>query len=191
MDNTIKIGKTLYIQKDGPFAELITLHQTVCTGLVPIYSKDFKIMEYKAKQQSGVSWESATGKNVFQHYNEMLFAAQHNTTLKQITDSLNCLVANIAYERIKNRNINSQIIEVLRHVRNASSHGNRFNFYKNEPCKTVEWRNIKIDEKEKGSRNPLHGTKCFGNLIYTGDLFCLLIEIEKDLPDSYFKSKNR
>ena len=91
------------------------------------------------------------------------------------------MLANTAYETVKDKNDKSPEFEFLRHIRHASSHGNRFHFYKSEPSHPAEWRGVKIDQILQGSANPLHDVECFGNFIGAADIIDLLSDIEKKI----------
>jgi len=89
------------------------------------------------------------------------------------------MLANTAYESVKIHNDKSPVFEFLRHVRNAASHGNKFNFSANEPARAAEWQGAKFAWNCKGSANALHGTECFGTFIGAADLIHLLWDVEQ------------
>ena len=91
------------------------------------------------------------------------------------------MLANTAYESVKEKNDHSPEFEFFRHVRHASSHGNRFQFHPKEPARPAEWRGVKIDHLRKGTDNPLHNVECFGNIIGAADIIDLLWDIEKKI----------
>ena len=78
----------------------------------------------------------------------------------------------------------SPILEVLRHLRNAAAHGNRFEFReytdksRSEPVRPAEWGGIYIDHTKKGKRNPLYGSQCVGSVIASADVLWLLHDID-------------
>lgn len=88
------------------------------------------------------------------------------------------MLANTAYESVKQYNDGSEIFEFFRHIRNASSHLNVFQFNHKEPANTAKWRGAIIDEKLKGDKNILSGKPCFGHFIGVADLLDLLLDIE-------------
>ena len=47
------------------------------------------------------------------------------------------MLANTAYEAVKDQNDHSSEFEFFRHIRNASSHQNKFNFAQKEPFRTM------------------------------------------------------
>ena len=91
------------------------------------------------------------------------------------------MLANTAYESVKDRNDHSPQFEFFRHVRNASSHLNHFNFAPHEPRRPAAWRGFVIDHTLKGTANPLNRQGCFGNILGAGDIFPLLWDIEQIL----------
>jgi hypothetical protein len=67
------------------------------------------------------------------------------------------------------------IVQFLRHLRNASAHGNRFNLASGQPDKPAQW-NTKVIEPG------LHRQECFFAFLGPGDLTPLLVDISKLLP---------
>jgi hypothetical protein len=99
--------------------------------------------------------------------------------------SLCSMLANTAYESLPERDRRrlkgNPVFEVFRHVRHATSHGNRWHFigkYK-EPTARGEWQGFLIDEAHKGKKNPLHDKQCIHNSLLPGDLLFLLRDVEK------------
>ena len=88
------------------------------------------------------------------------------------------MLANTAYESVKQYNDGSEIFEFFRHLRNASSHLNVFQFNHKEPANPANWRGAIFDKTLKGENNPLHGKPCFGHFIGVADLLDLLMDIE-------------
>jgi len=62
------------------------------------------------------------------------------------------MFANHVYEAVKDENVSSPEFELFRHIRNASSHNNRFNFIDSEPACPASWRGLKIDNTNKGKK---------------------------------------
>ncbi len=91
------------------------------------------------------------------------------------------MLANTAYESVKDHNDQSPEFEFFRHVRNASSHRNFFYFTRNEPARAAAWRGFALDVVAKGDTNPLFGTPCFGPVLGPADLIDLLADIETKL----------
>lgn len=88
------------------------------------------------------------------------------------------MLANTTYESVKHFNDGSEIFEFFRHIRNASSHLNVFQFNQKEPSKPAKWRGAQIDHHFKGSNNELYNKPCFGYFIGVADLLDLLLDIE-------------
>ena len=91
------------------------------------------------------------------------------------------MLANTAYESVKQYNDGSEIFEFLRHIRNASSHLNVFQFNLKEPAHPAKWRGAIIDHQYKGEANKLYKNPCFGHFIGVADLLDLLMDIEKKI----------
>ena len=89
------------------------------------------------------------------------------------------MLANTAYESVKHYNDGSEMFEFFRHIRNASSHLNVFQFNHKEPANPAKWRGAVFDQSLKGENNPLHGKPCFGHFIGVADLLDLLMDIER------------
>jgi hypothetical protein len=89
-------------------------------------------------------------------------------------------LANTAHASVKLPR--TAVTEFFRHVRNAASHRNRFNFSDDEPRWPAEWRGKALDHVRKGRANPLHGVTCFHETLGPADLFLLLSDVEKLLP---------
>jgi hypothetical protein len=89
------------------------------------------------------------------------------------------MLANTAYESVKHFNDGSEIFEFFRHIRNASSHLNTFQFIHKEPVKPARWRKAVIVDDLKGENNPLYGQRCFGNYLGVSDILELLIDVEQ------------
>ena len=96
--------------------------------------------------------------------------------------SLCCMLLNSAYEVAKPHNNRSPEFEFFRHLRNAASHRNTFNFSSHEPARPASWDGLTIDHTAKGSINPLFGKECVGTTVSAADVIALLHDIEKRLP---------
>lgn len=112
------------------------------------------------------------------HYQCVSGALSPDTAVK----SLCCMLLNSAYEIAKDHNDNSPEFEFFRHLRNAASHRNTFNFSKHEPARPASWGAFSLDHSLKGTANPLYGVECVGTTISVADVVALLHEIEPRLP---------
>lgn len=111
-------------------------------------------------------------------YDVYLLAQNKQISFAKFLKSCSCMLANTAYESVKDKNDQSPEFEFFRHIRNASSHQNVFNFIEREPLRIASWRGTEIDVSKKGASNLLHGTECFGTFIGMADLIDLLKDIE-------------
>ena len=68
------------------------------------------------------------------------------------------MIANTAYEAVKDMNDKSPEFEYFRHIRNASSHQNMFNFSDNEPYRPAIGKNRNRSQFER-KRNPLYAQR--------------------------------
>ncbi len=104
-------------------------------------------------------------------------------TANAAVTALCCMLINSTYEIAKPHNDNSPEFEFFRHIRNAASHRNRFNFLPHEPSRPAAWSGFVIDHTRHGLANPLANTECAGLLLSPGDILALLHEIELKLPN--------
>jgi hypothetical protein len=102
-------------------------------------------------------------------------------TMPQFVKTCCAMLANTAYESVKDKNDQSPEFEFFRHIRNASSHQNRFFFKTTEPARPATWRDATIDHTVKGSHHPLQGLECFGSYLGAADLIDLIADIEVKL----------
>ncbi|MCM2681089.1 hypothetical protein [Echinimonas agarilytica] len=115
--------------------------------------------------------------------------AESNATSKSSHIASCCIMlANTAYESVKDYNDGSELFEFFRHIRNASSHLNTFQFNQREPAHPAKWRGATIDHRQKGQHNPLFGQQCFGHFMGVADLLDLLMDIEKKIIELQEKS---
>jgi hypothetical protein len=96
-----------------------------------------------------------------------------------VTARLCCMLTNSCYESVKDRRSGCPEFQFFRHIRNASSHGNRFFFTANEPRRDAEWRSKNIALDPKGQAHPLHNSRCFFDFLGPADLVLLLWDIEQ------------
>jgi hypothetical protein len=105
-------------------------------------------------------------------------------TAESAVKMLCCMLANTAYAILEPHNHYSPEFELLRHVRNAASHGNRFNFFPREPKRPAAWAGFRIDHTRLGPANPLQGVECFGASLSPADLLALLCDVERTIPET-------
>ena len=98
-----------------------------------------------------------------------------------LTGYLTGMLINTAYESVASKNDHAPLFEFFRHIRNAASHNNVFNFRDWEPQREARWRSKQIDHKLKGKANPFFGTVCFPDFVAAGDAILLLSDIEQHL----------
>ncbi len=108
-------------------------------------------------------------------------ALAKHISMSNTVASLCIMLVNTAYESVKDKNDKLETFEFFRHIRNACSHNNRFNFYKNEPERPASWRTKSIDCHKKGINNPLFGKNCFNEYLGIADAILLLWDIEQTI----------
>lgn len=89
------------------------------------------------------------------------------------------MLTNTAYEAARDYNDRSPLFEFFRHLRNARSHRNRFNFSVTEPARPALWRTVTFDHMRKGEANPFYGQPCFGHYFGFNDILELLWDVEQ------------
>lgn len=90
---------------------------------------------------------------------------------------------------MKQFNDSSEVFEFFRHIYNASSHLNAFQFIQKEPVKLARWRNAVINHHLKGENNSLYGHLCFGDFLGVSYLLKLLIDVEQIIVKQLASSK--
>jgi len=104
----------------------------------------------------------ATGDRHFRPYDVHREVLAGNVSMSDSLGTVCMMLVNTAYESVKHENDQSPEFEFFRHVRNASSHLNRFCFRSEEPRRPASWRSVSINHELKGNANPLQNDHCFG-----------------------------
>jgi hypothetical protein len=163
-------------KKDFYFYDLVSSFSISLCGCPVIFEKEVEI--YKAADQL-ISFPGAYSKAKhlapFQ-LREQALRGEINKS-KHIA-SCCMMLANTAYESVKQYNDGSEVFEFFRHIRNASSHLNVFQFNHKEPAHPAQWRGAIIEHQQKGDKNTLFAKPCFGHFIGVADLLDLLMDIE-------------
>lgn len=177
----------LNFKHDGIFYPLVLSCITIVAGLSAILRKD-RPTEFEITDKVAITSMFYPDAIIHPHQISKI-ASQGYLSLGYVRHSLCMMLANLAYESAKAKKLipkkPSPEWELLRHVRNASSHNNQFNFRtwkkdpsKDEPKNHAYWEDLIIDYTKKGKNNPLHGTDCFGKFMEMGELLALLSYIE-------------
>lgn len=162
-----------------PFFEMVMSFMTSLSTVSLMLNND-KLINLKEKDYVSFEGRWVESRHFFPH--DVISNIQAGKfTLPIYINSCCCMLANTAYEAVKDNNDKSPEFEYLRHVRNASSHQNMFNFFDHEPSSPANWKESKIDHNLKGKRNPLFGTACFGTFMGVADIIDLLKDIEEKL----------
>lgn len=162
-----------------PFYEMIMSFMT-SLSIVSFVLNNEKLGGLKEKDFISVEGKYVNGRHFFPH--DVINIIKLGTfTLPTYINTCCGMLANTAYEAVKDKNDKSPEFELLRHIRNASSHKNIFNFIQREPSSPASWLNARIDHEIKGKKNPLFGTECFGTFIGPVDIIDLLQDIEQKI----------
>ncbi|MFI5401797.1 MAG: hypothetical protein ACHQ1G_02595 [Planctomycetota bacterium] len=163
-----------------PFFEMVTSFLAATIGLGPLFEENNPL----ALGPSTLAWYR--GKVVPNLVIDMgqvhAQCVSGALTADAAVKSLCCMLLNTAYAAAEPHRDQSPEFEVFRHVRNAASHGNKFNFHPDEPRRPAAWGAFRIDNMQKGSANPLFGLECIGATISPADALALLHDVEGRLP---------
>lgn len=169
---------TIIFTQDSPFFEMVTAFLAATVGLGvfekenPLASGPDKIAWYRGKVRPDLTIDMG-------QINALRLSGD---PADSVVKSLCCMLLCTAYTVADVHNDQSPEFEVFRHLRNAAAHGNYFYFKKDEPRRPASWGRFVIDDKLKGSFNPLSGVECIGDTISPADALALLQSIERRLP---------
>lgn len=159
-----------------PFFDMVMSFMTSLSTFSFVLNNE-KLIELKEKDYVSIEGKWVEPRHFFPH--DVVSNIQNGKySLNIYVNSCCCMLANSAYESVKERNDKSPEFEFFRHIRNASSHQNKFMFYPHEPALPAYWKGAMIDHKLKGTDNPLYGKECFGSFFGVPDIIDLLKEIE-------------
>jgi len=171
---------TVVFDERRPFFEMVMSFLAATVGLSPLFEPNNplelgpgKIAWYRGKVRTSLAIDMG------QIYSQ---CTSGGITADSATKSLCCMLLNSAYVVAEAHNDHSPEFEVFRHLRNAASHGNKFNFTQREPRLPASWDSFVIDHTLKGSANPLQGIECIGTTISPADALALLHDIERHIP---------
>jgi hypothetical protein len=178
-DMELKIVDRVEFNEGFPFYDMVTTFMVAIAGSYSIFDKSNK-MNWSKDQYMAVEGILVKGRH-FIPYDMYELAQNKKITSAKYLKSCCCMLANLAYVAVEDKNDKSPEFEFFRHIRNAASHGNKFNFLNWEPASPACWRGATIDHNLKGKSNPLHGKECFGTFIGIADMIDLLADIEKQI----------
>jgi hypothetical protein len=171
---------TINFTQDSPFFEMVMAFLAATAGLGPIFEKDDQLVPgldkttwYRGKVRPDLAIDMGQ---------VHALSTSGDLTADAVVKSLCCMLLCTAYTVADVHNDQSPEFEVFRHLRNAAAHGNYFYFKKDEPRRKAAWGRFVIDDKLKGSFNPLSGVECIGDTISPADALALLKSIERRLP---------
>jgi hypothetical protein len=166
--------------QDSPFFGMVMSFLAATAGMGPVFEKENPLAPYPDK----TDWYRGKVRPDLAVDMGQIHAlrASGDLTADSVMKSLCCMLLCTAYTVADAHNDQSPEFEVFRHLRNAAAHGNYFYFKKDEPRRRAAWGRFVIDDKLKGSFNPLSGVECVGNTISPADALALLQSIERRLP---------
>ena len=173
---------TIIFTQDSPFYEMVMAFLAATAGMEAVFEKETppapgpdQIAWYRGKVKPDLAIDMG-------QVNALRLSG--DLTADSVMKSLCCMLLCTAYTVADAHNDQSPEFEVFRHLRNAAAHGNYFYFKKDEPRRRASWGRFVIDDKLKGSFNPLSGVECVGDTISPADALALLKSIERRLPAS-------
>lgn len=156
----------------GPFYRMVVAYKTAIAGLV-IFRPELREIRH---QLPPVGLGSRVYESLAFPYSEMdeLYRSKEFTE-GVITDSLAFMLINTAFEAVKQLLSRSNPThEFFRHLRNAASHGGKWNFRGKEPKFPAKWRDREVTAD-------LQGQSIWKVRIGPGDILVLLWDIERGL----------
>jgi hypothetical protein len=178
----MSIQPTIIFTQDSPFYEMVTAFLTATVGIATVFEKENppspdtdKIAWYRGKVRPDLAIDLGQ---------IHALCLSGDVTADSVVKSLCCMLLCTAYTVADVHNDQSPEFEVFRHLRNAAAHGNYFYFKKDEPRRRAAWGRFVIDDKLKGSFNPLSGVECIGDTFSPADVLALLQNIERRLSKS-------
>jgi hypothetical protein len=166
--------------QDSPFFEMVTSFLAAAEGIASVFEKEAllppatgQVAWYRGKVKPDLAIDRGQA-----HALRLSGDLTPDTVMKSLCGMLLCT----AYTVADVHNDQSPEFEVFRHLRNAAAHGNYFYFKKDEPRRRASWGRFVIDDKLKGTFNPLSGIECIGDTISPADVLALLKSIERRLP---------
>ena len=165
--------------KGKPFYDMVATFMVALSSCPAVFNAG-NPMKYEPSQYISINGVLVPSKHLFpiEAYEQ---AQSGHTTMPFFLGHCCMMLANLAYESVKDLNDHSPEFEFFRHVRNAASHQNRFSFRDDEPRRPASWRGAVLDHTTKGSMNPKQSKECFGSTLGPADLIELLGDIEKKI----------
>ena len=168
---------SLHFRQDGIFYPYVGSLLTAITSLFAIADPN-STLRFGPEDRIQISGIKTSSRSVSAHE-----VQQHvlNQSLPHddYCSNLCVMLTNTAYAVAEPYGDKGPVFEFFRHIRNASAHGNRFNFYPKQPARPAVWRGVRIDHSVTGVTHPLHGAVCFGQFFGFADILELLWDVEQ------------
>lgn len=177
---TQNVPDPISFDQSGPFYKMISAFVSAVAGIEAVAVPNNPMKYYKGQPGIGMEGKVHT-KFVIDTFDLHQRYIKGNLTTHYMVASLCQMLVNTAYESVKGQNDHSPEFEFFRHIRNACSHNNTFNFMNGEPRRRAEWRGLVIDDSQKNQSNPLFGQQAFLNILGPADSILLLWDIEQKL----------
>ncbi len=172
-----------------PFHAMVLAYTTALVGVGIIWDTTV-VLPYEDDHQfkflNGKVRDAGGGLFPMERVNEAR-RGENSAGMEPTVNALTSMLLNSAYEAVRKHSDKGPVFEFLRHLRNAASHGQKFNFRDpnhkgkgGEPSRPAVWRGITIDHNLQGRQNPIYGTS-FWALLEPVDILLLLYDIEETL----------
>ena len=174
---------TIIFTQDSPFFDMVMSFLAATMGMEPVFEKENSLSP--GPDKLGCYRGKIRTDRAIDLGQVHALCASGDLTADVVMKSLCCMLINSAYSVAEAHNDQSPEFEVFRHLRNAALHGNSFFFKKDEPRRPASWGSFTIDDKLKGTFNPLSGLECIGGTFSPADVLALLQNIERRLPRTF------
>ena len=176
----------LELEPGSPFFEFMLTFLAATAGLTPVYD----VGNYPNFMQAtaGLYPGKASGNLQANLWRAVDYVRAGHLPQRPAEISLCCMLAITGFQSLDQLTVDkfkdkNNALEVLRHIRNAASHGNKWHFEGGRPKVRCEWGTLVVNAATPGAQHPLHGQQCFYGSIEPADLLCLIRDVEKQVCD--------
>jgi hypothetical protein len=178
----VVILEGLELQPGTPFFEFMLTFLVATAGLTPTY--DAANYPNFMQGTDGVYPGRASGNLQANLWRPVGYVRAGHLPQRSAEISLCCMLATAAFQSLDKSTVDrfkdkNNALDVLRHIRNAASHGNKWHFEGSQPKVRCEWGTLVIDQATPGAQHPLHGQQCLYGSLGPADLLRLIRDVEK------------
>jgi hypothetical protein len=171
----LRVLNDLTLDPNGRFYNLVLAYLVASAGLTPVY--DAEHYPDFLKGTAGI-YTGNGGFDARVNLPEVVAFARDGSTIpaERTGAFLCCMLANTAHSSLSDAEIqrlySNPTFQFFRHVRNAASHGNRWNLYPGQPSIPASWGAHTLDPS-------WHDKPCFFEKLGPADLLYLIRDIER------------